>query len=82
MAHGPIDSTEQEPLKRVCAYVEAAGAFALVTLVALGVFGWGKSRVTGLDPLRGALQTMLVGGLAAGVAYGIARVISGLGPTA
>jgi VIT1/CCC1 family predicted Fe2+/Mn2+ transporter len=55
---------------------------ALVTLVALGVFGWGKSRVTGVDPLRGALQTMLVGGLAAGVAYAIARVISGFGPGA
>jgi VIT1/CCC1 family predicted Fe2+/Mn2+ transporter len=55
---------------------------AAVTLVALGIFGWVKSLFTGLDPLRGALQTMLVGGLAAGVAYAIARVISGLGPTA
>jgi VIT1/CCC1 family predicted Fe2+/Mn2+ transporter len=49
---------------------------ALVTLVALGIFGWVKSHFTGLPPLRGALQTMLVGGLAAGVAYLIARLIS------
>ncbi len=52
---------------------------ALVTLVALAIFGWVKSRFTGLPRLRGAVQTLLVGGLAAGVAYTIARLISGLG---
>ena len=52
---------------------------ALVTLVALAVFGWVKSVFTGLNPVRGAIQTVLVGGLAAGVAYGIARLISGAG---
>jgi VIT1/CCC1 family predicted Fe2+/Mn2+ transporter len=55
---------------------------AFITLGALAVFGWVKSHFTGLDPLRGALQTMLVGGLAAGVAYVIARVISGMAPGA
>lgn len=49
---------------------------AVVTLIALAIFGWVKSLYTGLPPLRGALQTMMVGGLAAGVAYLIARVIS------
>jgi VIT1/CCC1 family predicted Fe2+/Mn2+ transporter len=52
---------------------------AVVTLAALAVFGWVKSHFTGLPPLRGAVQTMLVGGLAAGVAYLIARLISGAG---
>ena len=50
---------------------------AIVTLVALGVFGWAKGAFTGLGPVRSAAQTMLVGGLAAAVAYAIARLISG-----
>ncbi|HEV7214042.1 MAG TPA: VIT1/CCC1 transporter family protein [Chloroflexota bacterium] len=50
---------------------------ALVTLVALAVFGWAKGAFTGLSPLRSAAQTVLVGGIAAAVAYAIARLISG-----
>jgi VIT1/CCC1 family predicted Fe2+/Mn2+ transporter len=46
-----------------------------VTLVALFVFGYVKGRFTGLPPMRGAIQTTLIGGLAAGAAFGIARVI-------
>lgn len=49
---------------------------AAVTLATLGVFGWVKAHFTGLALMRGALQTMLLGGLAAGVAYTIARLIS------
>lgn len=52
---------------------------AAVTLVALGVFGCVKGAFTGLVPLRSAIQTILVGGLAARIAYAIARVISGAG---
>ena len=47
----------------------------IVTLMALFLFGFFKGRFTGLDPLRGGLQTMLVGGLAAGAAFLIARWI-------
>ena len=46
-----------------------------VTLVALFAFGYVKGRFTGLPPLRGALQTTVIGGLAAGAAFGIARLI-------
>jgi VIT1/CCC1 family predicted Fe2+/Mn2+ transporter len=46
-----------------------------VTLVALFVFGYVKGRFTGLPPMRGAIQTTLIGGLAAGAAFGIARLI-------
>jgi VIT1/CCC1 family predicted Fe2+/Mn2+ transporter len=46
-----------------------------VTLVALFVFGYVKGKFTGLPPMRGAIQTTLIGGLAAGAAFGIARVI-------
>jgi VIT1/CCC1 family predicted Fe2+/Mn2+ transporter len=46
-----------------------------VTLVALFGFGYVKGRFTGLPPIRGAIQTTLIGGLAAGAAFGIARLI-------
>jgi len=49
---------------------------ALVTLVALGVFGAIKGHFTGAPPVRSALQTMLIGSLAAAAAFGIARWIS------
>lgn len=50
----------------------------VVTLVALLIFGAVKARFTGISLFRGAWQTALVGGLAAGAAYGLARLISGL----
>jgi VIT1/CCC1 family predicted Fe2+/Mn2+ transporter len=46
------------------------------TLVALFVFGFVKGHFTGARPIRSALQTALVGGLAAAAAFGIARAIS------
>lgn len=48
----------------------------LVTLAALLVFGYVKGHFTGTTPLRSAIQTMLIGGVAAGAAFGIARAIS------
>ena len=50
---------------------------ALITLIALAVFGFFKSKATGSPPLRGGLQTVLIGGLAAGAAFLIARAFSG-----
>lgn len=47
----------------------------IVTLLALFVFGFVKGRFTGLNPWRGGVQTVLIGGLAAGAAFGIARLI-------
>lgn len=49
---------------------------AVITFIALLVFGYIKGRFTGKRPLRRALQTALVGGLAAAAAFGIARAIS------
>jgi vacuolar iron transporter family protein len=48
----------------------------VVTLIALAVFGYVKARFTGTNPLRGSFQTALIGGLAAGVAFMIARLVS------
>jgi VIT1/CCC1 family predicted Fe2+/Mn2+ transporter len=46
-----------------------------VTPVALFLFGYVKSGFTGISPWRGGGQTVLVGGLAAAAAFGIARLI-------
>jgi len=46
-----------------------------VTLAALAVFGYVKGRFTVAKPLKSALQTVAVGGLAAAAAFGIARLI-------
>ncbi|HLI50297.1 MAG TPA: VIT1/CCC1 transporter family protein [Thermomicrobiaceae bacterium] len=48
----------------------------IVTLLALLVFGYVKGHFTGAVPLRSALQTMVIGGIAAAAAFGIARLIS------
>jgi len=47
-----------------------------VTLVALLAFGYIKGRFTGINPLRGGLQTVSIGGLAAAAAFAIARMIA------
>jgi VIT1/CCC1 family predicted Fe2+/Mn2+ transporter len=48
----------------------------LATLTALLIFGYIKGRFTGSNPLRSAIQTGVIGGLAAAAAFGIARLIS------
>jgi len=48
----------------------------IVTLVALGLFGWIKGHFTGTAPFRSAVQTMLIGGAAAAAAFAIARAIA------
>ena len=48
----------------------------VVTLIALFVFGYVKGRLTGIHPLRGGIRTVVIGGLAAGAAFALARAIS------
>jgi VIT1/CCC1 family predicted Fe2+/Mn2+ transporter len=47
-----------------------------VTLAALFIFGYVKGRLTGIAPLRGGVQTVVIGGLASAAAFGLARWIS------
>jgi vacuolar iron transporter family protein len=47
-----------------------------LTLLALAVFGYVKGHFTGARPLKSALQTTLIGGLAAAAAFLIAHAIS------
>jgi VIT1/CCC1 family predicted Fe2+/Mn2+ transporter len=67
------------PLAPYFVFAAAARALAVsvaVTLLALFVFGYVKGHFTGAGPMRSALQTALVGGIAAAAAFGIARAIS------
>ena len=49
---------------------------AVVTLAALGIFGFLKGRYTGSGPLRSATQTMIIGGIAAAAAFLLAKLIA------
>jgi len=67
------------PLAPYFVVAPAARALAVsvgCTLLALFLFGYIKGQFTGARPIRSALQTALVGGLAAAAAFGIARAIS------
>jgi vacuolar iron transporter family protein len=54
----------------------ALTASVAITLVALLVFGGVKGRLTGAGTVRSAVQTVVIGGLAAGAAYLLARLLS------
>ena len=54
----------------------ALAVSAAITLLALAIFGYVKGRFTGAPPVRSAIQTVLIGGLAAGAAFLIARAIT------
>ncbi|HEY4209576.1 MAG TPA: VIT1/CCC1 transporter family protein [Puia sp.] len=47
----------------------------VITLICLFIFGYFKSRMTDVNPLAGALRVMIIGALAAGCAFAVARVI-------
>ena len=67
------------PLSAYLFLTDAQSALRLsvvVTLVALAIFGGIKGRFTGVPVFRSALQTSVIGGLAAAAAFGIARWIS------
>jgi VIT1/CCC1 family predicted Fe2+/Mn2+ transporter len=48
----------------------------VITLLALGLFGFVKSRFTGIAPWKGAFQTVVTGGIAAAAAFVLARLVS------
>jgi VIT1/CCC1 family predicted Fe2+/Mn2+ transporter len=54
----------------------ALNASVGVTMLALLAFGWTKGRFTGVPPWRSALQTVLVGGLAAAAAFALAKLLA------
>ena len=54
--------------------VEGLRFSAILTLICLFVFGWFKSKLTGINPLWGALRVTLIGAMAAAAAFGVARI--------
>jgi vacuolar iron transporter family protein len=60
----------------ICKDVQTALSWSVVvTLLALFIFGYLKSKVIGQEPIKGALQTTMIGALAAAAAFGIAKAI-------
>jgi VIT1/CCC1 family predicted Fe2+/Mn2+ transporter len=47
---------------------------AIVTLLCLFIFGWFKSRITGINAWGGALRVTLIGAVAAAAAFGVAKL--------
>ena len=57
--------------------IEALKISALFTLICLFVFGYFKSKITGVHPVKGGLKVMLIGAVAAIAAFSIAKLIDG-----
>ncbi len=57
--------------------VEGLKISAVVTLLCLFIFGYFKSRITGVNAWQGALRVMLIGAVAATAAFGIAKLFEG-----
>lgn len=49
----------------------------VATLICLFIFGWFKSKITGVHPFRGALKVTMIGAMAAAAAFGVAKIFEG-----
>lgn len=56
---------------------EALNYSCAVTSICLFIFGYFKSKLTGQPALSGALKVVVIGALAAGAAFGMAKLING-----
>jgi vacuolar iron transporter family protein len=54
--------------------VDALKLSAILTLLCLFVFGFFKSRITGVNPWWGAIRITMIGALAASAAFGVAKL--------
>lgn len=54
--------------------VSALKISVIATLVCLFVFGYYKSRITGINPWVGAVRVLLIGALAAAAAFAVAKL--------
>ena len=48
---------------------------AIITLCCLLIFGYFKSKMTGVNPWAGAIKVAIIGALAASAAFGIAKLV-------
>ena len=56
---------------------EALEISVVATLICLFVFGYFKSKITGVNAWMGALQVTMIGAMAAAAAFGVAKLIGG-----
>ena len=56
---------------------EALKISVVATLACLFIFGYFKSKVTGVNPLMGALRVTMIGAMAAAAAFGVAKLFEG-----
>ncbi len=56
---------------------EALKISVVATLICLFIFGYFKSKITGVNPLLGALKVTLIGAMAAAAAFGVAKLFEG-----
>jgi vacuolar iron transporter family protein len=56
--------------------ISALRLSVVITILALAVFGFVKSRFIGIAPWKGAFQTVVTGGIAAAAAFALARLVS------
>ncbi|MET0463889.1 MAG: VIT1/CCC1 transporter family protein [Chitinophagaceae bacterium] len=49
---------------------------AVITLISLFIFGFLKSRITGVNPWQGAIRVTIIGALAAAAAFGVAKLFT------
>ncbi|HKH62197.1 MAG TPA: VIT1/CCC1 transporter family protein [Flavitalea sp.] len=54
--------------------IEALKISGIVTLACLFIFGYFKSRFTGVNPVEGAIRVAFIGALAAAAAFGVAKL--------
>ena len=56
---------------------EALKYSAVATLICLFIFGYFKSRITGVNAISGAFRFMMIGAIAASAAFGVAKLFEG-----
>jgi vacuolar iron transporter family protein len=56
---------------------EALTVSVIVTLACLFIFGYFKSRITGVNALWGAIKVTMIGAVAAAAAFGVAKLFTG-----
>jgi len=64
------------PYLLLASMASALQTSVVITLIALAIFGGLKGKLLGSHILRSALQTVLIGGLAASVAFLLARLLN------
>jgi VIT1/CCC1 family predicted Fe2+/Mn2+ transporter len=57
--------------------IEGLKISAAITLICLFIFGFFKSKMTGVHPWWGGVKVMMTGAIAAAAAFGIAKLIQG-----